>query len=127
MGGYAGTTNFYVIWNNGFVEVFGDFERISVFASETCGKLPYVPLQIALKETKASDTASGSSIADELLRYSDLLRQGLISQEEYEQLKQRLLSANLAGFSREGGRFSLQLGQPARQGRERVAPKELLE
>lgn len=90
MGGYAGRTAFYVIWDGGFKEGFGDFAQYQDFAAKTCERLGRVPLQTAFTEAERVPQSNGSA-ADELLKFAELLQKGLISQEEFEAQKKRLL------------------------------------
>jgi len=69
-----------------------DFQRQLLLAKDSAISNSEPLGQIAQLFQKTTSSASSSSTADELKKFADLLSQGIISQEEFEQAKADLLS-----------------------------------
>ncbi|MEN1959090.1 SHOCT domain-containing protein [Luteimonas sp. MJ246] len=97
MGGYTGSTSFVAVVSSAgavqYVETGsgGDFDLIAAQCAKAVKLLPPAPREF-VGDTSGPSASSGSSLADELKKLSDLRANGALSEEEFQAAKQRLLS-----------------------------------
>lgn len=89
MGGYVGRTYFAIVIGDGGINWFEMDDTQHVRVRNRCATLDLPPAPV--DAPKATDEPAPVSVADEIRKLGELRDKGLITQEEFDQQKRKLL------------------------------------